>query len=59
MRLGLFPVYPRGGCSEFCDFEGLCRYAAWRIDRKWDQHPLEPLQVIAGDADEAGEEADA
>jgi ATP-dependent helicase/nuclease subunit B len=63
MRLGLFAVYPRGrGCPEFCDYKGLCRYAAWRIDRKWEQHPLEQLRVLATDTEpggEDGEEADA
>jgi ATP-dependent helicase/nuclease subunit B len=58
MRLGLYPVYPRDGCTGFCDFEGLCRYVEWRIERKWALHPIEQLEMIA-DEDESDEEADA
>jgi ATP-dependent helicase/nuclease subunit B len=57
MRLGLYPVYPRQKCPDLCDFAGLCRYAAWRIDRKWELHPLEPLAVLADDEGK-GEEAE-
>ena len=55
MRCGLFPVYPRGGCSEHCDFQGICRYAEWRVVRKWELHPIAPLEVMADDAAAAGE----
>ena len=52
MREGKFPVYPRGddGCPDHCDFKTICRYAEWRIQRKWDAHPIEALDVIADDA---------
>ena len=58
MRLGLYPVYPRGACGAPCDFEGLCRYTEWRIARKWESHPIPQLDVIA-DEPEGDEEADA
>jgi len=57
MRRGLFAVYPRGrgGCSGYCPFQEICRYAEWRVDRKWDLHPIVQLDLIA-DADEGGED---
>ena len=57
MRRGLFPVYPRGrnGCSGYCAFQEICRFAEWRIQRKWDLHPITQLELIA-DCDEDGEE---
>jgi hypothetical protein len=58
MRLGLYPVYPRDGCSGVCDFEGLCRYAEWRVERKWELNPIEQLRSLA-DTGEDDEEADA
>ncbi|MCX5675414.1 MAG: PD-(D/E)XK nuclease family protein [Planctomycetota bacterium] len=58
MRRGLFPVYPRGryGCPGHCDFQEICRISQWRIRRKWQQHPLAPLEVIK---DEAAEDEEA
>ena len=57
MRRGLFPVYPRGhgGCSGYCDFHEICRFAEWRIQRKWEQHPIAQLEMIA-DGDDSGED---
>jgi ATP-dependent helicase/nuclease subunit B len=55
MRRGLYPVYPRSGCSGLCDYAGLCRYTEWRIQRKWNLHPIPELDVIA-DASPAGDE---
>ncbi len=58
MREGRFAVYPRtrGGCRSRCDFGDICRYAEWRINRKWDEHPIEALQVLADDEETAAEE---
>ena len=56
MRHGRFPVYPRQGCPGHCDFSEICRYAEWRIQRKWELHPLAELEPIA-DASAEGEEA--
>ncbi len=55
MRRGQYPVYPRGGCPAHCDFSEICRYAEWRIERKWKAHPIAELEPIADKADEAGE----
>jgi ATP-dependent helicase/nuclease subunit B len=53
MRKGCFPVFPRDGCSDHCDFQTICRYAEWRIDRKWEAHPIDELAVLPpDDADE-------
>jgi len=55
MRRGLFAVYPRGrsGCSGYCAFHEICRFAEWRIQRKWDLHPIAQLDLIAdGDEDD-------
>jgi RecB family exonuclease len=56
MRRGQFIVYPRGarGCPEHCDFHEICRFAEWRIQRKWRLHPLALLEPIADD--DAGRE---
>jgi len=58
MRRGLFPVYPRGrgGCPGHCDFHEICRFAEWRVRRKWQLDPLAPLELIEDEAAE-GEEA--
>jgi ATP-dependent helicase/DNAse subunit B len=58
MRRGLFPVLPRGryGCPGHCDFQEICRVSQWRIRRKWQLHPLAPLELIEDKAAE-GEEA--
>ncbi len=50
MRDGHFPVYPRGdGCPGHCDFQTICRYAEWRVERKWEVHPIEALAVLSDD----------
>ena len=49
IRNGCFPVYPRDGCPGRCDFKPICRFAEWRIQRKWQAHPIEALDVIADD----------
>lgn len=56
IRGGRFPVYPRGDCSEYCGAAGICRYAAWQSDRKWDAAPIAELDIIADDdnADDDG-----
>ena len=56
MREGVFPVWPRyrSGCPEHCDFQGICRFAEWRLRRKWEAHPIAELEPI-GDVD-GGEE---
>jgi len=61
IRGGRFPVYPRTGCPEYCDAAGICRYAAWQSDRKWNAAPISKLEIISDDADDedAGREADA
>lgn len=59
MRQGRFAVYPRAqdACSSRCDFAEICRYAEWRISRKWEANPIEALAVIPdGESDEAGDE---
>jgi ATP-dependent helicase/nuclease subunit B len=55
MREGLFPVWPRSTCPEHCDFQGICRFAEWRLRRKWEAHPIAQLESI-GDADSGDEE---
>ena len=57
MRRGIFPVYPRSqnGCSGYCAFQEICRFAEWRIDRKWELHPIAQLEVVA-DGDDGGED---
>ncbi len=59
MRRGAFPVYPRDGCSAFCPFRDICRYAEWRIRRKWEANPVPELEVLGGEADGTDEEGDA
>lgn len=59
MRRGVFPVYPRVKCPGHCDFQGICRYSEWRIQAKWDAHPLAGLENLAPSAAGADEEADA
>ena len=34
VRAGRFPPAPSGPCPPWCEFRGLCRTAAWRIERK-------------------------
>ena len=58
MRAGRFPVYPRAGCPGRCDFDGICRYAEWRIRRKWEAHPIAELEEIGDAGGDRGEEAD-
>jgi len=57
MRKGVFPVWPRyrSGCPKHCDFRGICRFAEWRLRRKWEAHPIAELEPL-GDADGADEE---
>ena len=55
MRHGQFPVYPRSGCPGHCDVSEICRYAEWRIERKWQLHPIAGLAPIEDEAAEAGE----
>ena len=55
MREGVFPVWPRDGCPKYCDFQGICRFAEWRLRRKWEAHPIAELEPI-GDAAGADEE---
>jgi ATP-dependent helicase/DNAse subunit B len=55
MRHGQFPVYPRNGCPAHCDLSEICRYAEWRIERKWQLHPIAGLAPIEDEAAEAGE----
>ena len=55
MRHGQFPVYPRSGCPGHCDLSEICRYAEWRIERKWQLHPIAGLALIEDEAAEAGE----
>ena len=55
MRRGRFPVYPRNGCPGHCDFSEICRYAEWRIERKWQAHPIAELERIEDKTADAGE----
>ncbi|MGB3087139.1 MAG: PD-(D/E)XK nuclease family protein, partial [Phycisphaerae bacterium] len=56
MRKGRFPVWPRSrSACRNCDFQEICRYAEWRIMRKWDANPIAELAIPADEA-EAGEE---
>ncbi|MBM4017433.1 MAG: hypothetical protein FJ288_03750 [Planctomycetes bacterium] len=61
MRRGLFAVYPRGrgGCSHYCDFHEICRFSEWRIRRKWHEHPLPQLDVLADDPRLAADQEEA
>jgi hypothetical protein len=56
MRRGLYPVYPRQECSGYCPFQEVCRYAEWRIERKWQAHPIPQLGRIAPAAPADGED---
>ena len=58
MRRGLYPVYPRTECPGHCEFQDICRFAEWRIQRKWEAHPLRELERIRDEAEE-GEEDEA
>jgi ATP-dependent helicase/DNAse subunit B len=58
MRHGQYPVYPRSGCPIHCGFSEICRFADWRIRRKWELNPIAGLEQIddeAPGAEEAGE----
>jgi hypothetical protein len=44
-------------CPGHCDAGGICRFAEWRISRKWDAHPIATLEVLPDDEGEGGEEA--
>ncbi len=60
MRDGAFPVYPRTETScKHCDFAAICRYAEWRVRRKWTAHPIEALRDLSDEArpDTGGEDA--
>jgi hypothetical protein len=61
MRKGCFPVYPRDDCSEHCGFQTICRYAEWRVERKWKLNPIPELDPLPpGDETADGhEEGDA
>jgi len=56
MRLGRYPVYPRTGCPGRCDFNGICRFAEWRIQRKWQANPIPELALLADAAGDGGED---
>ncbi len=56
MRLGRYPVYPRAGCPGHCDFSGICRFARWRIQRKWEANPIPELETIGDRTDSGGED---
>ena len=60
MRMGKYPVYPRAenGCGGYCDFREICRYAEWRIRRKWEAHPIPELDILADDQPGADEDGD-
>jgi len=49
IRRGRFPVYARAGCPSHCDFQGICRFAEWRSERKWRTAPIPELERLAGD----------
>ena len=55
MRLGRYPVYPRTGCPGHCDFSGICRFAEWRVQRKWEANPIPELACLTDAADDGGE----
>ena len=56
MRQGQYPVLPRlRDCPGHCDARGICRFADWRIRRKWEAHPIAALEVLPDD-EAAGEE---
>ena len=56
MRRGLYPVYPRTECPGHCEFQDICRFAEWRIQRKWEAHPLRELERIRDEAEEGEED---
>jgi len=56
MREGVFPVWPRDGCPEHCDFQGICWFAEWRLRRKWEAHPIGLLASLAEEDEETDEE---
>jgi len=56
MREGVFPVWPRDGCPKYCNFQGICRFAEWRLRRKWEAHPIGPLASLAEEEEETDEE---
>ena len=57
MRGGTFPVWPRdrGACRN-CNYGEICRYAEWRLRRKWEAHPIGTLASLAEESDQADEE---
>ena len=57
MRQGQYPVYPRMPCPGHCDASGICRFAEWRINRKWEAHPIVTLEILPDDEDAGAEEA--
>jgi RecB family exonuclease len=59
MRCGRFPVWPREGCSDSCDYSAICRYAEWRLRRKWELHPVPGLEAIPPEKAPDPGEADA
>ncbi len=56
IRRGRFPVYPRTACGR-CDFAGICRYAEWRSQRKWEASPIPALAPLPDGEDETGADA--
>ena len=53
MRKGRFPVWPRSrSACRNCDFQEICRYAEWRIMRKWEANPIAELALPADEAEE-------
>jgi len=54
MRKGCFPVFPRVGCPDHCDFKAICRFAEWRIQRKWEAHPIPELAPLPPADEDAG-----
>ena len=51
-------MYPRGrsGCSAYCAFQEICRFAEWRVERKWQLHPIAQLDLIADAGGSGGED---
>jgi len=59
MRAGAFPVWPRdrGACRN-CNYGEICRYAEWRLRRKWEAHPIGTLVSLAEEENEETDEED-
>ena len=57
MRAGAFPVWPRDrqACRN-CDYGEICRFAEWRLRRKWEAHPIASLAPLDAEGAEAEED---